>query len=166
MVQARDGQIDHPCALRHAEDYNFVMHKLRTTRVFYGWTVLMTFLFGLIAPAASYAMAQAMPHGAASAELAYLAEICSASGTRHVLVLADDGADKAARKAAPGVPDMSHCDLCCSHHHAALAPPLHLAPVLMLGQERDPYPSLFYHSPSPQFAWSPAQSRGPPSSLS
>jgi hypothetical protein len=130
------------------------MHRLRTTRVFYGWTVLLTLLFGLFAPALS----QAMPHHGTKADLAYMADICSASGARHVMVLADDS--------VPAVPDMSHCDLCCSHHHAALAPPLQPAPLLTLGQERDPYPALFYHAPSPQFAWSPTQSRGPPSSLS
>ena len=117
----------------------------------------MAFLFGLFTPVLSHAMALATGQPAN----AWLADICSASGTRHVLVV-----DAVDQTTPPPVPDMSHCDLCCSQHHAALAPPLHLAPVLMLGQERDPYPSLFYHSPSPQFAWWPAQSRGPPSSLS
>jgi len=133
------------------------MHRLRTTRVFHGWTVLLTFLFSLFAPAA----AQAFMHTGAAPELAYMAEICSASGTRHVMVL-----DDSAREAAPKVPDMSHCDLCCSHYHASLAPPPQLESMLVLGRERDPYPALFYHAPRPQFAWTPTQSRGPPSSLS
>ncbi len=132
------------------------MHTLRTTRVFYGWAVLVAFLFGLIAPAVS----QAMPHHAPQVDLSYMAEICSASGTRHVMVLADDGP----QHSVPAVPDMSHCDLCCPQHHASLAP--HLTPLPALGRQRDAYPPLFYHAPSPQFAWSPTQSRGPPSSLS
>jgi hypothetical protein len=134
------------------------MHTLRTTRVFYGWAVLVAFLFGLFAPALSHAM----PHHGPKADLSYMAEICSASGTRHVMVLLEDGV----HESVPAVPDMSHCDLCCSHHHASLAPPPQPAPVLVSHQQRDPYPSLFYHAPSPQFAWSPTQSRGPPSSLS
>ena len=133
------------------------MHRLRTCRVLYGWTVLLAFLFGLFAPAVSHAVVQS----SSAQDLAYMAEICSASGTRHVMVV-----DVGAPHSAPAMPDMSHCDLCCSHHHASLAPPPQLAPVLVLGQQRDPYPSLFYHAPSPQFAWSPTQSRGPPSSLS
>jgi len=151
------GQIDHPCAPLCGRRYNFAMHTLRTTRVFYGWAVLVAFLFGLFAPALSHAMS----HHGPKADLSYMAEICSASGTRHVMVLADDNAP-----AVPAVPDMSHCDLCCSHHHASFAPPPQPAPVLVLDQQRDPYPALFYHAPSPQFAWSPTQSRGPPSSLS
>lgn len=138
------------------------MHTLRTTRVFYGWAVLVAFLFGLIAPAVSHAM----PHHAPKADLSYMTEICSASGTRHVMVLADDGAQDNTYNSIPAVPDMSHCDLCCPQHHASLAPPPHLTPVLILDQQRDAYPPLFYHAPSPQFAWSPTQSRGPPSSLS
>lgn len=117
----------------------------------------MAFLFGLFTPALSHALAvaNAQPAGA------YLVEICSATGTRHVLVPAD-----ATQPAAPAVPDMSHCDLCCSHQHTPFAPPPHAEPVLVVERVRDPYPPLFYHAPRPQFAWTPAQSRGPPSTLS
>ncbi|WP_206077498.1 DUF2946 domain-containing protein [Massilia sp. HP4] len=133
------------------------MHRLRTTRTLYGWTVLLAFLFGLFVPAISHAMARATQQPAS----AWITEICSASGTRHVMVIDDTG-----QTDAPAVPDMSHCELCCSHHHAPLAPPLQATPVLALDVERDPYPTLFYRAPRPQHAWSPTQSRGPPSSLS
>jgi hypothetical protein len=148
------GQIDHPCALLCWPDYNFHMHRLRTTRALYGWTVLVAFLFGLFTPVLSHAMALANAQPAD----AFLAEICSATGTRHVMVLDD--------AAAPTVPDMSHCDLCCSHHLASFAPPPHAESIRVIGRERDPYPPLFYHAPRPQFAWTPEQSRGPPSLLS
>lgn len=151
------GQIDHPCAPARQQDYNFHMHRLRTTRTLYGWTVLLAFLFGLFMPALSHAIAHATEQPAA----AWITEICSASGTRHVMVI-DDGANTD----APPVPDMSHCELCCSHHHAPLAPPAPAASVLALDTERDPYPPLFYRAPRPQHAWTPTQSRGPPSSLS
>jgi len=133
------------------------MHRLRTTRTLYGWTVLLAFLFGLFVPAISHAVAHATQQPAS----AWITEICSASGTRHVMVV-----DGAAQTDAPAVPDMSHCKLCCSHHHAPLAPPPQAAPVLALDRARDPYPALFYRAPRPQHAWSPTQSRGPPSSLS
>lgn len=117
----------------------------------------MAFLFGLFTPVLSHAMAMLTEQPATS----YLTEICSASGTRHVLVQAD-----AAPSTTPSVPDMSHCELCCSHQHTPYAPPPHSSAILVVERERDPYPPLFYHAPRPQFAWTPAQSRGPPSSLS
>lgn len=141
------------------------MHRLRTTRALrratIGWTVLLAVLFGLFTPALSQAVALAAAGAGAQTAPAYLAEICSATGTRHVMVFDDAGGSD-----APAVPDMSHCDLCCSHHPAALAPPPQPEPVLALDRERDPYPPLFYHAPGTQHAWTPAQSRGPPSSLS
>jgi hypothetical protein len=133
------------------------MHRLRTTRALFGWTVLVAFLFGLFTPVLSHAMALAT----AQPPSTYLSEICSASGTRHVLVVDDAG-----ETTAPPVPDMSHCDLCCSHQHAAMAPPPYACALLVASLERDPYPPLFYQAPRPQFAWTAAQSRGPPSSLS
>jgi hypothetical protein len=130
------------------------MHRLRTTRALYGWTVLVAFLFGLFTPVLSHAMALATAQPAN----AFLAEICSPSGTRHAIVQDD--------VTQPAVPDMSHCDLCCSHHPASLAPPPRAGSILVIDRERDPYPPLFYHAPRPQFSWTPAQSRGPPASLS
>lgn len=133
------------------------MHRLRTTRALYGWTVLVAFLFGLFTPVLSHAMALATAQPAN----AYLSEICSATGTRHVLV-----ADDVGQTTAPPVPDMSHCDLCCSHQHAAVAPPPYAGTLLVASLERDPYPPLFYQAPRPQFAWTAAQSRGPPAAIS
>ena len=155
------GQIAHPCAPPRQQDYNFHMHRLRTTRTLYGWTVLLAFLFGLFVPALSFAMSHAVAHATQQPAAAWITEICSASGTRHVTVI-----DDAAQTDTPAVPDMSHCELCCSHHHAPLAPPAPVPSVLALDNERDPYPPLFYRSPRPQHAWTPSQSRGPPSSLS
>ena len=117
----------------------------------------MAFLFGLFTPVLSHAMALATEQPAN----AWLIEICSASGTRHVMVI-----DAVDQTTAPPVPDMSHCDLCCSHLQTAIAPPPYAGVPLVASAERDPYPRLFYHAPRPQFAWTPAQSRGPPSILS
>lgn len=90
-----------------------------------------------------------------------MAEICSASGTRHVMVF-----DAGSQQSAPALPDMAHCDLCCPHHAGSLAPPPHLVSPLIVDRARDSHPALFYHAPGTQFAWSPTQSRGPPSLLS
>ena len=117
----------------------------------------MAFLFGLFVPALSHAMA----HATAQPASAWITALGSASGTRHVMVI-----DDAAQTDTPAVPDMSHCELCCSHHHTPLAPPLQAAPVLALHAERDSHPPLFYQAPRTQHAWTPSQSRGPPSSHS
>jgi len=149
--------LPHPCALLRQQDYNFHMHRLRTTRTFYGWIVLLAFLFGLFAPALSHAMARVSDQQAT----AWMSEICSASGARHVMIL-DDGA----AQSTPSVPDMSHCDLCCPQQHASLAPPPQADAALLHARERAPYPPLFYQAPRAQHTWTPAQSRGPPASLS
>lgn len=139
------------------------MHRLGTTgalrRSTIGWTVFLAVLFGLFTPVLSPALAG--PGAGGQALPAYLAEICSAAGTGHVMVRGDAGGDD-----APALPGMPHCDLCCSHHLATLAAPPPPEAVLALDRVRDPYPPLFYHAPATQHAWTPAQSRGPPSSLS
>ena len=123
------------------------MHRLRTTRLPFGWIALVAILFGLFAPVLSHA--GATPH------LSLMTEVCSASGTKHLPLVFEP---------APGqaVPDMSHCDLCCTHQHDSFAPPVQPLLVRKLDRERDPMPPLFYHAPTPQFAWTPARSRAPP----
>ncbi|WP_020654536.1 DUF2946 domain-containing protein [Massilia niastensis] len=128
------------------------MNRLRRSQSLYGWTVLLAFLFGLFVPMASHA----------TAPLGYTAEICSATGTRHVMIMVDHAMPQD-NKAMQG---MAHCDLCCSQHQQPLAPPGQPDIAMPLERERDPYPPLFYHAPAPQFAWTAAQSRGPPSTIS
>jgi hypothetical protein len=122
------------------------MHRLRTHRLPYGWIALAAFLFGLFAPVLS--------HAGAAPPLTLMTEVCSASGTKHLPLVLD---------AAPGqaVPDLSHCDLCCAQHEV-FGPPPRTLPVRDLDRARDPMPQLFYHAPTPQFAWTPARSRAPP----
>jgi len=111
------------------------------------WIALVAFVFSLFAPALSHAF---VPRQAAMAS-----EVCTAMGV--VMMPMADSPDQDAGKA----PAMTHCDLCCSHHAPVMLPsPPHLP--LRLAGARDTYPSLFYQSPSPQFAWTPAQSRAPP----
>jgi hypothetical protein len=113
----------------------------------FGWIALAAFLVGLFAPVLS--------HAGATPPLTLMTEVCSASGTKHVPLVLD---------AAPGqaVPDMSHCDLCCTQQHDVFAPPSPPLLVRKLDRQRAPMPQLFYHSPTPQFAWTPSRSRAPP----
>lgn len=126
------------------------MHRLRTTRLPFGWIALLAFLFGLFVPV--------LAHAGATPPLSLMTEVCSANGTRHMplVVEAQPG------PASQALPGLSHCDLCCSHHHDAYAPPAPSPLVRQLDRERDPMPALFYHAPAPQFAWTPSLSRGPP----
>lgn len=109
----------------------------------------MAFVFSLFAPALSHAFAPPQLS-------VHTSEICTAAGM--VMMSIADGPER-----LPGaMPDMTHCDLCCSHHAPVLLPsPHHLPPLAVL--PRDTHPRLFYQSPSPQFAWTPVQSRAPPS---
>lgn len=123
------------------------MYRLRTNRLPFGWIALVAFLFGLFAPVLS--------HAGATPPLTLMTEVCSASGTKHLPMVVESGARQ-------GVPDMSHCDLCCTQHHDTAAPSPQALLVRKLDRERDPMPRLFYHAPAPQFAWTPARSRAPP----
>ena len=116
------------------------------------WIALVAFVFGLFAPALSHAFVPKQLPGHAS-------QICTAAGMVMVPVAGDPSQD------AGAVPDMTHCDLCCSTASPALLPDRPTLPPLVI-QGRDTHPPLFYQSPSPQFAWTPAQSRAPPASLS
>lgn len=112
----------------------------------------MAFVFSLFAPALSHAFAPpqvAMPAG----------EICTAMGVVMLPMADDSDQDAAASKG------MTHCDLCCSHHAPVMLPAPPDLPLTLAGA-RDTYPALFYQSPSPQFAWTPAQSRAPPARFS
>ena len=112
----------------------------------------MAFVFGLFAPALSHAFAP--PQRAMGPS-----EVCTAMGI--VMMPMADSPDQDAGK----MPGMTHCDLCCSHHAPVMLPSPPDLP-LPIAAARDTYPPLFYQSPSPQFAWTPAQSRAPPASFS
>lgn len=129
--------------------YNAGMPRSPTSQLIRAWIALLAFVFGLFAPALSHAFAPPQL-------VAHTTEICTAAGM--VMMPVADSPDES----SGAMPDMTHCDLCCSHHAPVLLPPPpDLPPLAVL--PRDNYPRLFYQSPSPQFAWTPAQSRAPPS---
>jgi hypothetical protein len=119
----------------------------------HAWIALVAFVFGLFAPALSQPFAPPdLP--------AHATEICTAAGMVMMPIAAspdDPGAGMAS--------GMTHCDVCCSHQAQVALPSQAELPLLLI-DARDTYPRLFYQSPSPQFAWAPAQSRAPPASFS
>ena len=128
------------------------MPRSPTSQLLRAWIALVAFMFSLFTPALSHAFAppQVSTH---------TSEICTAAGM--VMMPVADSPDF-----VPGaMPDMGHCDLCCSHHAPVMLPsPADLQPLALVA--RDTCPPLFYQSASPQFAWTPAQSRAPPASFS
>lgn len=130
--------------------YNVGMISTSTRQAWRAWIALAAFVFSLFAPALSHAFAPQLP--------AYANEICTAAGMV-MMPLADHTGQGAGTMA-----DMTHCDLCCSHHAPLMLPAPPGLPLLV-SAARDTYPPLFYQSPSRQFAWTPAQSRAPPASF-
>ncbi|MCC2954384.1 DUF2946 domain-containing protein [Massilia sp. IC2-477] len=126
------------------------MFRSSTRQALRTWIALVAFVFSLFAPSLSHAFApqQSMP----------MSEVCTAAGM--MMMPMADSADQHAGSAK----GMTHCDLCCSHHAPVVLPAPPLLPLTLAGA-RDTYPPLFYQSPSPQFAWTPAQSRAPPASF-
>lgn len=137
----------------NAAGYNVDMARSTTGQVSRAWIALLAFVFSLFAPALSHAFApqrMAMPAG----------EVCTAMGV--VMMPMAASPDDTSAAAGKGMP---HCDLCCSHHAPVVLPSPPVLPLTFAGA-RDTYPSLFYQSPSLQFAWTPAQSRAPPPGFS
>ena len=128
------------------------MSRSSTKQLLRAWIALVAFVFGLLAPALSHALTP--PRLPAQAT-----EICTAAGMVMLATADSPGQDGSA------MGDMTHCDMCCSHAAPLLLPaPPALPPLVIAG--RNAYPPLFYQSPSPQFAWTPVQSRAPPASVS
>lgn len=125
------------------------MSRASTRQVWRAWIALAAFVFGLFAPGLSQAFAP--PRLPAHAN-----EICTAMGIVMLPIADVEDAGK--------MPGMMHCDLCCSHHAPVMLPAPRGLPLSVAGA-RDTHPPLFYQSPSPQFAWTPAQSRAPPVSF-
>jgi hypothetical protein len=139
-------------ALFHGPGYNVDMSPSPSTQRLRAWIALAAFVFGLLAPALSHAFAP--PRLPAQA-----AEICTAAGMVMMQLADSPGKDGGASG------DMVHCDMCCSHAAPPLLPaPPGLPPLVVAG--RASHPPLFYQSPSPQYAWTPAQSRAPPADFS
>lgn len=88
-------------------------------------------------------------------------EVCTSKGMKRLKM-------EGSRIVAPsGLSDTGtssqHCVYCCGQSNGFHALPDTGGFVLPALSSTSSFPSLFYHSPHPLFAWSPAQPRGPPS---
>ena len=128
------------------------MQVLRTSIKRWAWLVSFTILFAALMPSLSQAMV-------ARKGVTY-AEICTATGSKVVVIDATDAADFA--DGAPGFKRSSmDCPYCAIHHGAPALPPaaLQWAPPDALSFER---PRLFFVAPRTLFVWASSLARGPP----
>jgi hypothetical protein len=82
------------------------------------WIALAAFVFSLFVPSLSQAFAPQHP--------AYANEICTAASMVMLPMAASPDQEPGA------VPDMSNCDLCCSHHGPVLLLPTPGLPLFVL----------------------------------
>jgi hypothetical protein len=114
------------------------------------WVACLAILLNALAPSLSHAL---MAPGASS----NMMEICSAAGTRWISAdLAEGSAD-----ASTNTPlqHQEHCPFCIAHADLLDLP---RTTSFAVDGGHALFPSLFYHSPTPLFSWSPARPRGPP----
>ncbi len=137
-----------------AAAYNADMPASRPALARLAWIVSFTILLAALLPTLSHAV---MQDRAGS-----LADICSATGARVVMLSSGDTAatDDGQGEKSSAASSMN-CPYCTLHHGApALLPPaLAVQPPAALGFE---VPHLFLSAPRPLFAWASARARAPP----
>lgn len=125
------------------------MNFFAKRRILQVWVVMLTFLFGVLAPTVSRALEYRQG-------LSTSIEICSASGTKLIKLNSAGQPEPASSKLS-----MDHCLYCASHSQPA-PPPASAALALALLAGRDLYPTLYYRAPATLHAWSAAYPRAPP----
>ena len=122
------------------------------TRRFAAWIACCAMLFAALAPSISHAMSAARGDA--------WTEICSADGVKMVKAMDGQG-DPAAGDVDKSSGHLEHCPFCATHPSSVtLLPGSAWSIPIVVGHDR--YPPLFFQSPSPLAAWTPAQSRAPP----
>jgi len=125
------------------------MNFLAKHRIVQVWVVMLTFLFGVLAPTVSRAIEYRQG-------LSDSIEICTTSGSK-LIKLDSDGK----RQSTPAMAGMDHCMYCTTHTDVhALPGPAALVIAALAG--RDVYPSLYYSAAVTPHAWSAAYPRAPP----
>lgn len=137
---------------RKGAAYNLTMHLHFKQRLAVTWLAMLSILFGALAPTVSLAMAAAQP-------LTEEVQVCTMAGMVTV-VLSKAQSEKSPVPAQDHM--LKHCAYCSAHGGATPAPPV-AAFVLPVILQSTLYPSLFYGSATPLFAWTVALSRAPPS---
>ena len=134
------------------------MHAFRQR--FLAWIALVAMMVSALAPAISRAMG---PDESGR----YLIDVCSAAGTHQISLTAEEAAFYGelaipARDGEGGDATMlDHCPYCSASFNLAMLPPAGAQTVFaVIGSQIAP--KLFFVSPRPLFAWSPAHPRAPP----
>lgn len=127
---------------------------------FSAWIAIVAMMVSALAPTISRAM------GPAEDGRHYI-EVCSAAGTNRIALSAEeavfysDQAIPAGAGEGGDAPMLDHCPYCSASFNPALLPPADTLQVFaIIGSQ--PAPKLFFASPRPLFAWSPAHPRAPP----
>ena len=137
--------------MRGALSYNPRMLNTIKRRSLTVWIAMLAILFSALAPSVSHALAA---RGSSDG----FVEICTVNGVELVSLVTGER-QKPVKDAL--FHHMEHCAFCATHGGTfALLPPVALTLAVVGGH--DLFPSLFYLAPTPLFAWSAAQPRGPP----
>ena len=126
------------------------MFKTRQWRACFTWLAFIAILAAALMPSVSRALAQDR------AGNPMMAEICAPSGMSYAGMRAPD-------MQSPDTKAIGHMDDCayCRFHADTPALPA-MAITVEPGKVASPHPPLFYHAPTPLFAWTAAKPRGPP----
>jgi len=128
------------------------------------WIACVAILINALAPSIS----QAVEIMNTQTALPAFAEICSTQGIKIASSLTLPSAQQQIQIAKDPIQSvlhhMQHCQCCqCGSSHASnFAMPLPATVQVVVMDGHDIYPSLFYHSPTPLFAWATAHARAPP----
>lgn len=122
------------------------MFRTRQWRACFTWLAFMAILAAALMPSVSRALASDRVANI------MMAELCAPSGMRY-----------ADMQKPPGDKHASHMDDCAYCRFHADTPALPTVITLVApGEIAAVRPRLFYHSPTPLFAWTAARPRGPP----
>lgn len=134
------------------------MHAFRQR--FFAWIAIVAMMVSALAPAISRAMG---PDESGR----YLIDVCSAAGTHQVSLTAEEAAFYGELVIPAGDSEggdatmLDHCPYCSASFNLAMLPPAGAQTVFaVIGSQIAP--KLFFVSPRPLFAWSPAHPRAPP----
>lgn len=130
--------------------YNFNMGMRRHTFAVACWVTLIAMLLAVMAPTLTHALAK---H---ARSVTIMTEICSATDMGGMQQIVAEEKSPATEHQA----HFEHCPFCHTGGAPAALPSAPYAVPVLAGMP--PRPALFYQSPTPLFAWTAAQPRGPP----
>ncbi|MET0961280.1 MAG: DUF2946 domain-containing protein [Noviherbaspirillum sp.] len=125
------------------------------TRRCAAWAACLAILMAALAPSISHALSVSR-----GADIAWM-EVCSTSGLKFVEAAASQD-EAAPSSSSDSMTQSAHCPFCSTHAASFCLPPAAVGAFPIAGNARM-MPFLFYQAPGPQFIWSGALSRGPPS---